>query len=634
MKNISILLAIIITGIFGACKDDDTQLPQLSIAAEDIQLLSEAFESQAGDRVVPISTNLAVVKVMSDDSWCIPEVLEQNGFQLRIAVFPNDGFKNRSTNVRVYGKGAEGITIPISQLASHPSLTVAEESVLVEDGNLDFSLHVTCNFDFHIEQSEWVNDNADNTPLVGTKTYRFVVPAIASGTEREGEIRFVPDSAELAEHTVSIPIKQVQSVLYPEVTTFSPASGKRGERVMLAGKNFGTAAELVKVYFNETEANVISVDNEAIAVDIPKVATEDNLDVTQAVCRVKVVIGGEEYLYTDNFIYEKSWWVSTLTGDGTQAFKSGTLDEAEIYARYLSIDAEGTIYATQRDKGNYLARISEKENSVTSLTGSTSLSAWTPNGSCVGNDGALYVANDKQNGRSFYLFPAGNRQPVEHTVEYAPDENVPASSLYTYRILQSPKDHNLYLIAGHNDGPIMEVDLEPKEAGGTVHTGRLVYAWGVNPYMYSASFDPTGDHLYVMVNSASVGYGLYQMDMNNVEAGFSRISDNSQGGAANAETLRDGDLGQATFGQSWDMKFGRDGMLYISDATNHVVRKVDLQNHTVETICGQKGVAGSNDGPAGTATLNAPRGLVWNPQGTVLYIGEFNGARMRKWAFE
>lgn len=631
MKKLMTLLTVAV-GMFCACQEEESVTPQLSVAPEDLQRLTESFEPQADAREVPLNTNLSVVKVESEDIWCCAEVVELDGMRLRVAVFPNEGFENRSTEVRLFGKGVEEITIPISQLSSHPSLTVEERSVLIEDGELEFSLNVTSNLDFHIERPEWVADNADNTPRVGNKAYKFVVPAIASGTEREGEIYLVPDSEELAEYAVTVSVRQTQSVLYPEVTTFSPLSGKRGEKVMLSGKNFGTAAELVKVYFNETEAEVSSLTNETIEVDVPKVATEDDLSVLQASCRVKVVIGDKEYVYADNFTYEKSWWLSTLTGDGTQAFKAGALDEAEVYARYLSIDKEGTIYASQRDKGNYVVRISEKENSVSSLTGSASISAWTPNGSCVAEDGTLYVANDKLNGRSFYVFPATGREPVEHTVEYA--EGVPSSSLYTYRILQSPKDHNLYLIAGHNNGPIMKVNIEPKETGGTVHEGELLYAWGKNPYWYSASFDATGDFLYVMANNASIGYGLYRLDMNNVEDGVVRLSDNSQGGAANAESLRDGALSQATFGQSWDMTFGRDGKLYISDATNHVVRKVDLQAGIVETLCGLKGVQSSVDGPAEKATLNAPRGLAWNPQGTVLYIGEFNGARIRKWAFE
>src|SRR5438128_1172145 len=51
---------------------------------------------------------------------------------------------------------------------------------------------------------------------------------------------------------------------------------------------------------------------------------------------------------------------------------------------------------------------------------------------------------------------------------------------------------------------------------------------------------------------------------------------------------------------------GKDG-LYVADAFNHCVRKVDLKTGTITTVagCGEKGYAGDG-GPATKAKLNEP----------------------------
>ena len=98
-------------------------------------------------------------------------------------------------------------------------------------------------------------------------------------------------------------------------------------------------------------------------------------------------------------------------------------------------------------------------------------------------------------------------------------------------------------------------------------------------------------------------------------------------------TLNDGDLTTAGFGRAWQMEFGKDGCLYVSDASNHVIRKINLETKIVETIIGIPGVKGAKDGKKGEATLNEPRGLVWNKDGTALYISDFGNSRIRKYEY-
>ena len=72
-----------------------------------------------------------------------------------------------------------------------------------------------------------------------------------------------------------------------------------------------------------------------------------------------------------------------------------------------------------------------------------------------------------------------------------------------------------------------------------------------------------------------------------------------------------------------------DGRLYISDANNNRVRRVD-RNGVITTVAG-KGVAGfgGDGGPARAAKLNGPAGLALDGVGN-LYIADQGNDRIRR----
>ncbi len=71
--------------------------------------------------------------------------------------------------------------------------------------------------------------------------------------------------------------------------------------------------------------------------------------------------------------------------------------------------------------------------------------------------------------------------------------------------------------------------------------------------------------------------------------------------------------------------FGSDGRLYISDALNNRIRRVDFQLDLIETIAGN-GVAGfgGDGGPALSASLYNPRDMVFGPDGRLYVADELN----------
>ncbi|HVU03193.1 MAG TPA: hypothetical protein VHE30_15640 [Polyangiaceae bacterium] len=95
----------------------------------------------------------------------------------------------------------------------------------------------------------------------------------------------------------------------------------------------------------------------------------------------------------------------------------------------------------------------------------------------------------------------------------------------------------------------------------------------------------------------------------------------------------DGDGGPATaasLNQPFDVELGPDGALYVADTKNHVVRRVDLESGTIETIAGTNAPGFSGDrGPAKEARLRDPYGLAFDAAGD-LFIADTMNDRIRR----
>ena len=103
--------------------------------------------------------------------------------------------------------------------------------------------------------------------------------------------------------------------------------------------------------------------------------------------------------------------------------------------------------------------------------------------------------------------------------------------------------------------------------------------------------------------------------------------------AGNGEAGFAGDNGSAldaAFNNPRDLAFGPDGRLYIADEFNHRIRALDLVTGTIATVAGNgdEGFAGDG-GPATSAALNRPAGLAFDARGQ-LYIADTYNHRIRK----
>ncbi len=75
---------------------------------------------------------------------------------------------------------------------------------------------------------------------------------------------------------------------------------------------------------------------------------------------------------------------------------------------------------------------------------------------------------------------------------------------------------------------------------------------------------------------------------------------------------------------AWDST----GNMYVADAGNNVIRKVDTAGN-VTTFAGT-GVAGYADGPGGSAQFNMPCGIFFNPADNFLYVADSGNNLIRR----
>lgn len=87
---------------------------------------------------------------------------------------------------------------------------------------------------------------------------------------------------------------------------------------------------------------------------------------------------------------------------------------------------------------------------------------------------------------------------------------------------------------------------------------------------------------------------------------------------------------EAEFNQPHEIRFDREGNLYLSDMLNHRIRRVDAKTHRVSTVAGtgKAGFAGDG-GPATSAALNNPIAIQFDAAGD-LYVCDIGNHRIRQ----
>src|SRR5262249_14961741 len=71
----------------------------------------------------------------------------------------------------------------------------------------------------------------------------------------------------------------------------------------------------------------------------------------------------------------------------------------------------------------------------------------------------------------------------------------------------------------------------------------------------------------------------------------------------------DGPVAQALFYNPQGLAFDKKGNLWVVDSSNHTIRRINMVTLRVDLIAGQPGSPGTTDGMGNSARFNAPQGI-------------------------
>jgi streptogramin lyase len=104
--------------------------------------------------------------------------------------------------------------------------------------------------------------------------------------------------------------------------------------------------------------------------------------------------------------------------------------------------------------------------------------------------------------------------------------------------------------------------------------------------------------------------------------------------AGNGQTGYSGDGGpalQATFNKPHEIRFDKEGNVFVTDMVNNVVRRIDAKTQVITTFAGSgKGGYSGDGGPAAQAELKQPHSIQFDPSREHLYICDIGNNVIRR----
>ena len=319
--------------------------------------------------------------------------------------------------------------------------------------------------------------------------------------------------------------------------------------------------------------------------------------------------------------------VTTLAGSGMATFADGTGIAASFkQPNGVAVDASGNVYVGEF--GNHRIRKITPAGVVTTLAGSgnatfadgtgTAASFWNPNGVAVDSSGNVYVA-DYNNNRIRKITSAG----VVTTLAGS------GNATFVDGTGTAASFNNPWGVAVDSSGNVYVADFGNQRirmvtSAGVVTTlagsGSSSFADGVGA---SASFNfPLG----VALDSSS---NVYVADMNNHRIRKMTVAVNNVTTLAGSgiNNFVNGTGTAASFGNPWGVALDSSGNVYISDRSNHCIRKI-TPSGVVTTFAGS-GNGTFADGTGIAASFNYPGGIAVDSSGNV-FVAEQSGNRIRK----
>ena len=390
------------------------------------------------------------------------------------------------------------------------------------------------------------------------------------------------------------------------IETFSPDSGRIRTQCVIEGNNFGNDASKVKVYFNQKEALIINVVNNAIYAIVPKQPGDS--------CVISVVVEGDSVAFHDKkFTYHITESVSTVVGKALEGGNTnGSLTEATFQGpRWIAIDYEDNIILSDGTSRQVRLISLNSDEVITLFTPSVLLQ----NFAFTTDRRTFYATVD--NGTAIYKFAADDL--------WVPEE-IGHMGIDGYFHCMAMGSDERYLYSRQNVGQIWQVDLEhPWEAATRFSPEGLPSGDGMQG---NIAYSPVEDCFYVV--SGNQKNSIYRLSADGTE-----YVKYAGGGSEDGSTAgyRDGPADQALFNFPQGIAINSEGDIFVAEQKNHTIRKIDHRTKIVSTVAGQAGVAGYEDGDPLESLFNTPLGLAFDKE-DFLYIADNGNHCIRKLSIE
>ncbi len=404
---------------------------------------------------------------------------------------------------------------------------------------------------------------------------------------------------------------------------YNPTSGGKETELHLYGTGFGKDINNVTVTVNSTEAEVTEVDGYYIKA---KVAAKSGTGA------VKVRIGEEELTYDTPFTYNYGTTVSTWFGkkiEDQNEKKYGTLEEARLWKPMsIAFDNKGTLYIVQ-DKDNYdIAMV--KDGKVSQFLNGLEYAKtckYMFNIAFSKDYDYMYIsnnyANEASDGSNIVSIPWDNNGSKYDVSKLSVFWDRTDITKDVRCVTVHPITGEIFAVHGGEESKIYRFD---KTQNKMVDTGTILPNKDGDAVRYLNSrcilFSKDGNTVYISGYNCGV---IYKGDYNQTTGEFSNL--NIWVGKYNEAGWQEGKGTEAKLNQPFQMDIDDEGNLYVAVQKAHRIAKITPDG--VVTNYAGTGTSGTSDGTPEEAQFNHPSGLQFGPDG-VLYVSDYWNHMIRK----
>lgn len=413
------------------------------------------------------------------------------------------------------------------------------------------------------------------------------------------------------------------------VNRFYPTNGSAGTEILITGKNFTNNVEEVSVMVGSTPLTILNCDMNNIMAIVPARMGDGPLQVS--------IAGREPVTTIESFVYSFAANVTTFAGNGESGYQDGkgaevmlhldVTEEDDVHWTYgpwqrgsICVDNDCNVYVGEA--GNVCIRKITPDGTVTTLAGNAGQRGVadgvgiqarfsTIYGMDTDEAGNIYVTETNghhirqidQDGKVITLGHADN-QPWGLAVDKRNGDiyyTHPATGVWKFN-----KDGNDIKVYA-NEGGLLCMGICVDRRNGDIYASEA------------------GDNMHRIVKCTANGDGTWERSVvvGGTEKGY--IS---------------GSFGESRFSFPGGLDMGPDGNLYVAgnsayaggDNLDQGIRVIDLQNRVVRAVAGSS-LAGYNDANGSAATFSGPEDVAVDKNG-VIYVLDRKNNVVRKIVYE